>query len=102
MEIDQNTHREAFEEYASKIIELESVEKVVLFGSVARESHGVNSDVDVMVKVRDQSQVEEIEKTAFNLSSEVGVPITPIIVSDDTDDQFMNTVEKEGVEYVRS
>ena len=102
MQIDQNTHMEAFEEYASKIIELESVEKVVLFGSVARNSHGVNSDVDVMVKVRDLSQAEEIEKTAFDLTSKVGIPITPIIVSEDKEDQFMETVKKEGVEYVRS
>jgi hypothetical protein len=54
------------------------------------------------VKVKDLSQADEIEKTAFNLTSKVGVPITPIIVSEENDDQFMETVKKEGVEYVRS
>lgn len=101
MEIDQNTHREAFEKYASRIIDIESVEKVVLFGSVARGSHGVNSDVDVMVKVQDLSQADEIENTAFKVSSEAGVPITPIITAEEAEDQFMETVKREGEEYVR-
>lgn len=101
MEIDQNTHREAFEKYASKIIDLDSVEKVILFGSVARNSHGINSDVDVFVKVEDMSEADEIEEAAFETAADEGVSITPIIKQYEDESSLMKDIKQEGVEYVR-
>lgn len=95
-------HRTAFEEYSSRIADLESVKRIMLFGSVARGDHGANSDVDVLVEVENLSQTEEIEEKAFKTASEKGVSITPVIVKEGKKNSFMETVEKEGVEYVRS
>jgi predicted nucleotidyltransferase len=97
-----DSHREAFEEYAEEVSSLETVERVVLFGSVARGEHGVNSDVDVLVEVQNLDEREEIEEKAFELTSKTGISISPIIVEKQEEIGIKETVEKEGIEYVRS
>ncbi|MFB6209194.1 MAG: nucleotidyltransferase family protein [Candidatus Nanohaloarchaea archaeon] len=100
MELDKHTHREAFESLASELTEYPSVEKVKLFGSVARGEHGVNSDVDILVEISDHSDTEKIEEKAFQKSSEFGVSITPIIVEKGEKTPVTEKAEKEGIEYV--
>lgn len=94
-------HKEAFRELKSRLEEdYPSVEKVVLFGSVARGSYGVNSDVDVLILVKDLLEREEIENLAFRTASKHGVSITPVIVEQGEETSLTQTVEKEGVSHV--
>jgi len=94
-EIESESHREAFKKYASKIEDFSSVNKIVLFGSVARGDHGVNSDVDVLVEVEDLTQANEIEDLAFETTTETGISVTPVIVTEDREDSsFLKTVER--------
>ncbi|MDY6778914.1 MAG: nucleotidyltransferase domain-containing protein [Candidatus Nanohaloarchaea archaeon] len=94
-------HRQAFEAFAEQIIGLETVERVVLFGSVARGDHGARSDVDILIEVSSLDQQDNIESTAFSTASAYGVSITPVIVEQGQETSFLQTVENEGVEYVR-
>lgn len=100
----KDKHKQAFEEFASRIKEkFSTVERVILFGSVARGDYGVNSDVDVMIVVEDLSERESIEDLAYRMTSEYGVSITPVIVKEDEREKdLVRTAEKEGVPYVGS
>ena len=102
MKPDKSLHKEAFERYASKIAEFNSVEEIILFGSVARNDHGTKSDVDVFIKVRDLSERDAIEREAFNVSLEKNVSITPIIKQKEPKDSLMEDIRDEGIKYVRS
>jgi len=96
-------HRKAFETFASRIEDLESVEEITLFGSVARGEHGVRSDVDVLIKTKSMYQRNQIEDAALDVTSETGVPVTPVVIRNDAEKtDFLKTVEEEGKEYVRS
>lgn len=96
-------HRKAFEKYAEKLeSSVDTVEKVILFGSVARGEHGTNSDVDVLVRVTEPGDEKRIEELAFETTSETGISITPVIVEEGSEDSsFLETVRKEGERYVR-
>ena len=74
-------HREAFNEFAEKAEEElgGSLEKLVLFGSVARGEESEESDVDVFAVVGSQEQKELLEDLAFDVSVENGVFIVPVI-----------------------
>ncbi|MFB6292046.1 MAG: nucleotidyltransferase family protein [Candidatus Nanohaloarchaea archaeon] len=98
--MDKTSHRQAFEEFASEVSQLETVEEVILFGSVARGEHSPRSDVDALVKVTELSQRGRIESIALDTTSRTGIPVTPV-VTEDKDTSFMRTVEKEGERYVR-
>jgi|GEM_PF-5716802 len=95
-------HFEAFKVYAESLMNLDSVDRVVLFGSVARGDHGVNSDVDVLVEVSSLAERDMIENKAFEITSETGKSISPIIVQSNESHNLEETISKEGVEYVRS
>jgi len=98
----KDRHREAFETYAEEVTsDFETVEKVVLFGSVARGEHGVDSDVDVLVLVSDLSEREEIEDAAFAMTDRTGVSLTPVVLPVTKRNQLVETAEEEGVTYVR-
>lgn len=96
-------HREAFKSFADKIVKnVTGVERVVLFGSVARGDHGVNSDVDVLIEVGDLSVSSKIEDIAFDTTSEFGISVTPVIIQEGRGrKKLLETIEDEGVEYVR-
>ena len=94
-------HVEGFKTYAESLMDFDTVNRAILFGSVARGDHGVNSDVDVLVEVSNLSEREKIEEKAFETTSETGVSISPIIVESNSSHRLEETVEEEGVEYVR-
>ena len=99
----RDKHRKAFNFFAERAVEeFESIEKIILFGSVARNEHGVNSDVDILIKTADEHEWKDIEELALDVASEVGVPITPILKSESEDSSLMKTIGQEGEEYVRS
>ncbi|MCJ7450424.1 MAG: nucleotidyltransferase domain-containing protein [Candidatus Nanohaloarchaeota archaeon QJJ-9] len=99
-----DTHKEAFEEFASEAHDkFETIKEIILFGSVAKNMHGANSDVDILIKVSDLSEREEIEELAYQKTSEFGVSITPVVVKvGDTKTKVVENAEKEGIKYVRS
>ncbi len=101
--MDRDQHKEAFEAFAERVLDrFSTVESVVLFGSVARGEHGKYSDVDVLVRVTDLSDREAIEEVALDTTSEYGIPVTPVVITTDTEQtSFLNTVATEGIEYVR-
>ena len=68
-------HREAFEEFAEKAEkELgDSLKKLVLYGSVAREEETEESDVDVFAVVESKSQKRRLEQVAAEVGVEHGV-----------------------------
>lgn len=96
-------HRETFKIFAEKIADYDTVKEIKLFGSVARGEHGINSDVDVLVIVSNYREREKIEKSALETTSKMGVPVTPVIVEKDAEKtNFLETVNEEGISYVRS
>lgn len=99
----KDKHKRTFQKYASELIDdFPSVKDVVLFGSVAREEHGVNSDVDVLITVTELSEREDIENLAYEITAETGVSISPLIVKDSEEKKdILRTIAKEGKKYVR-
>lgn len=95
-------HRAAFEAFAERVEQFDTVQSVVLFGSVARGDHGVNSDVDILIRVESLEEREDIEAAAYAVTAEYGVSVTPVIVEEGEETSFTDGVEQEGVTHVRS
>ncbi len=100
-------HREAFEELAEKAEEElgDSLEKLILYGSVARDEQTEESDIDVFAVVGDESQIEVLRDLAFDVSVDYGVFIVPLIkTSEEFEDKretiFIREVENTGEVYV--
>lgn len=86
-------------------VDLEAVERLVLFGSVARDSHSRDSDVDVLAVLSadaDESEVEErLRDLAYDTMLEFGTAISIHAVTEETldrraDHPFFRTVLDEG------
>ena len=93
-----DSHQKAFREFKHRVSDFEGVEEVYLFGSVAREVHGVNSDVDIFVKGQEELR-HEIEEIAFEISLEEDVSIT-VIVNESMESRLGQKVLSEGVTRV--
>lgn len=100
-------HRDAFEDFAEKAeMELgDSLEKLVLYGSVARGEEHDESDVDVFAVVEDKEDKEVLEDLAFDVSVEHGVFMVPLIKTSDEFREkrgsiFLREVEDSGETYV--
>jgi predicted nucleotidyltransferase len=76
-------HREAFEEFAGRAeTQLgDSLEKLVLYGSVARGEESESSDVDVFAVVEKEDQKELVRDLAFETGLEYEVSFSPIVKS---------------------
>jgi len=89
--------KEAAEKYAEKLMREEFSEKIksiILFGSVARGTADVNSDIDVLILVEDQEDVEPIESKARNYSErklEIANELVPVV---ETVEEFRENLEK--------
>lgn len=100
-------HREAFEEFAERAQEElgESLEKLVLYGSVARGEEREDSDVDVFAVVESKEDLERLRDLAYDIGvMEYGVSISVQgTVSDKFDGfsetSFLRNVDRNGVEY---
>lgn len=93
-------HRKAFQKFREEVSGIEGVDEVYLFGSVARGSYGVNSDVDIFVKASEDLR-HELEEIAFEVSLEENVSVT-VIVKDSMDNALGEKVLEEGVTSVKS
>ena len=100
-------HREAFEEFAERAQEEldSSLEKLVLYGSVARGEETESSDVDVFVVVGSEEYKEVVEELAFDVNVEFGVFMVPVVKTVEEfesvrDSIFVREVEETGEVYV--
>lgn len=98
------------EEVAKKFVEevktIDEVKKCVLFGSVARRTADLNSDVDILILVEDKGGKldDEISQIADRFGSEESVRIMPDIMEEERfesmkrqNDIFAENVGKEGI-----
>ena len=74
-------HRKAFDEFAEKAEEQfgDSLKKLILYGSVARDEETEDSDVDVFAVVENENQKEKLEDLAFEIGLKYEVPFSPIV-----------------------
>jgi predicted nucleotidyltransferase len=100
-------HREAFEEFAERAQEElgGSLEKLVLYGSVARGEEREDSDVDVFVVIDSEEDKEVVEELAFDVNVEFGVFMVPVVKTVEEfesvrDSIFVREVERTGEAYV--
>lgn len=78
---EKSKHQKAFEGFAERAKkELgDSLEKLMLYGSVARGEGGEESDVDVFAVVRKRSQKKQLQDLAFEVGLKYGVSFSPIV-----------------------
>jgi predicted nucleotidyltransferase len=83
----QNKHRKAFEEFAEEAENQlgDSLKKLVLYGSVARNEQKEESDVDIFAVVENREQKNQLEELAFDISVKNHVFMVPLI---DTEEEF--------------
>jgi len=100
-------HRETFEEFAEEAKEElgDSLKKLILYGSVAREEETEESDIDVFAVVEDKEALELLRDLAYDKGVlENGIAIN---VHGRTSDEFqgfrktsyLRNVSSEGLEY---
>ncbi|MDR0911810.1 MAG: nucleotidyltransferase domain-containing protein [Methanobrevibacter sp.] len=79
------------------------MEKIILFGSVARGDDEKESDIDIFILTKNKEVVEEdIRDKSFDLSIENSELISTIIVSNEYYEEFKHfsffkNLEKEGI-----
>jgi len=101
-------HRSAFEDFAQKSSEElgESLKKLVLYGSLARDEETESSDVDVFAVVNDKKDLEQLRDIAFEIGvMQHGIHISVQGVAEENFEQrkdhpFIDTVLNEGEIYV--
>ena len=104
----QTRYQEAVDEFLRRVLEKyrNKIEGIILFGSVARGDAREDSDVDllVVVKERDIADMKEIYGIAFEVSMEYSVEVSPkvygareVLKRLELGAPFINEVLKEGV-----
>jgi len=97
---------EVAKRFVEEIKEIEGVKRCVLFGSVARGTADLNSDIDILVLLREEVKKieEEISQIAERINSEESVRIMPDIMEEERfelmekhEDSFAENIEKEGI-----
>ena len=74
-------HRAAFEDFMDRSEERfgELIDKVILYGSVAKGLESKESDVDMLIVVKDESIRNKVENLAFDIGLEHGIAMSPIV-----------------------
>ncbi|MFW6048328.1 MAG: nucleotidyltransferase domain-containing protein [Candidatus Natronoplasma sp.] len=97
---------EAAKKFVEEIQKFEEVKKCVLFGSVARGTADLNSDIDILTLLqgRDEKTEDEISQIAEKISSEESVRIMPDVMEkerfelmEEHEDGFAENIKKEGI-----
>ena len=102
--------KEAAEKYAENLIKQEFSEKIssiILFGSVARGTADVNSDIDILILVEDWEDVEPIKSKARNHSErkvKISNELVPVVETVEeykenleNEERFEKNVSKDGI-----
>jgi predicted nucleotidyltransferase len=99
-------HREAFEEFAERLNQSLTgpVDRIMLFGSVARGEEVEESDVDVLVVLEDKELKEEVFEISFKTTLDFDVYISPKVVSIEEfeelkEGKFYETISTEAQVY---
>ncbi|KXA91730.1 hypothetical protein AKJ57_00130 [candidate division MSBL1 archaeon SCGC-AAA259A05] len=94
--------RDVAEEFAEEASDLEEVKKIILYGSVARNSANLESDVDVLVVVSGQVE-DELYGIGSEISEREGCSIVlDVLTEEELDkmkrarDPFLKTLREEG------
>lgn len=97
---------EAAKRFVGEIRNFEEVKKCVLFGSVARGTADLNSDIDILILFQDgdEKTEDEISQIAEKISSEESVRIMPDVMEKERfelmekhEDSFAENIKKEGI-----
>jgi predicted nucleotidyltransferase len=102
--------KEAAEKYAENLIKKEfskEISSIILFGSVARGTADVNSDIDILILVGDQEDVETIKSKARNHSErkmKISNELVPVVETVEeykenleNEERFEKNVSKDGI-----
>ena len=105
--MNMSVHREAFEDIRETAEEElgNSLRKLVLYGSVARNEESEESDLDIFAVVEDREQKKWLEKTGTEIGVDYGVLVSIIVKTEeeyqDTDGTgFVQEVIETGEAYV--
>lgn len=78
-------HRAVAESFARRLRATygERIDRIVLFGSVARGDYGPDSDVDLLIVTRDERLAlqEDVARDALDILLREGIVVTPLVVS---------------------
>lgn len=97
--------RKIARKYADELREIDGVNNCILFGSVARGTADLKSDIDVLILVDDVEEVEgEVNLITDRVSSERSVRIMPDImeeskfrIMEEHDADFPRKIREEGI-----
>jgi len=89
-----SVQREAFKDFAGRAEEElgDSLERLVLYGSVARGEENQDSDVDIFAVVESTAQKEFLQNLASSMSVEKGVLIIPIVKTAEEYQEMQDTI----------
>ncbi len=101
MQRKKSKHKKAFEEFFEKAKEEfdSSLERLVLYGSVARDQEEEDSDVDVFAVVKNREQKKQLQNLAFEIGLKHGVAFSPVVK---TKDEYRNIKDSTYGREVRS
>lgn len=107
VEAGSDTHENAFEAFAERATDQfgEDLHEIVCFGSVARgEANGIDSDVDVLVVLGDESLESDLRSLAYDVQLEYGVVLSLHVLEADRfeerrDHPFLRRAITEGIAY---
>lgn len=100
-------HGDAVDAFVDRVeaADIEAIERLLLFGSVARAAHGPDSDIDVLAIVDDEEDAPDVEERLRDLAYDVMLARGPAFsihaVSESTaerraDHPFFRSVFDEG------
>ena len=84
--IDQKT----LDRIVERIVDVAAPEKIILFGSAARGSMGLNSDVDLLI-IKDGGDPLDLMKVIYRKLHGVGAAVDAIVVSPQEVERFKNS-----------
>jgi predicted nucleotidyltransferase len=105
-------HEQAFEEFAGRLTDEfeEAIERIILYGSVARGEAREDSDVDVLIVTPTEQARENVSDrasaVAFEVMLEYDVIVSPMCINIDEFEQqagspHLTNVRREGRTYAR-
>ena len=78
-----------------------SLQKIILFGSCARSQSRYESDIDLLVVVKEIPSTKDILHIKAELNEQIPIEVDLKIVSDEmfskNDDFFLNNIKRDGV-----
>lgn len=104
LEIEPSPHRLAAGKFAERVKNIAGVERIILFGSVARSEERLESDVDIAVIVGDKGVEGKINRIADEILNASRIKIIPLVLTwrEATENaQFRKELEEGEVLYER-